>query len=319
MLVAHKLMHHINRKKKGKCGEMALKLVMSKAYDRVEWGCLRQIMAKLGFHEKWIRLVMRCVSSVTYAIRINEKPCGQITPTLGLRQGDPLSPYLFLICAEGLSALLHKSIQNKELRGVAASARRPRISHLFFADDSLIFGRATVKECEEIQWVLQIYEASSGQQLNKNKTSLFSSHNTANSGKEMIKTMFGAQVIKPHESYLGLPSLVGRSKRNTFAQLKQWVLNKLAGWKEKLLSSVGKEILIKAVAQAVPFYTMNCFKLPDTLCEELTEMVRQFWWGQVKEEKKLAWMSWEKMCPPKEKCGMSFRDLKKFNLARLVK
>ena len=131
--------------------------------------------------------------------------------------------------------------------------------------------------------------------------------------------MFGAQVIKPYESYLGLPSLVGRSKRNTFAQLKQRVSNKLAGWKEKLLSSAGKEILIKAVAQAVPSYTMSCFKLPDTLCEELTEMVRQFWWGQVKEEKKLAWRSWEKMCPLKEKGGMGFRDLKKFNLALLAK
>ena len=103
---------------------------------------------------------------------------------------------------------------------MAASARRPRISHLFFANDSLIFGRATVKECEEIQRVLQVYEASLGQQLNKNKTSLFFSHNTTNGVRETIKTMFGAQVIKSHESYLGLPSLVGRSKRNMFAQLK---------------------------------------------------------------------------------------------------
>ncbi|KAL0011885.1 hypothetical protein SO802_006993 [Lithocarpus litseifolius] len=197
--------------------------------------------------------------------------------------------------------------------------RGPRISHLFFTDDNLIFGRATVKECEEIQRVLQVYEASSGQQLNSNKTSLFFSHNTANGVRETIKTMFGAQVIKPHESYLGLPSLVGRSKRNTFAQLKQRVSNKLAGWKEKLLSNAGKEVLIKAVAQAVPSYTMSCFKLLDTLCDELTRMVRQFWWGQVKEEKKLAWMSWEKMCLPKEKGRMGFRDLKLFNMALLAK
>ena len=148
-----------------------------------------------------------------------------------------------------------------------------------------------------------MYEASSGQQLNRNKTSLFFSHNTANRVKETIKMMFGAQVIKPHESYLGLPSLVSRSKRNTFAQLKHWVSNKLVGWKEKLLSSAGKEILIKAVAQVVPSYTMSCFKLPNTLCDELTKMVRQFRWGQVKEEKKLAWMIWEKMCLPKEKGG----------------
>ena len=107
-------------------------------------------MAKLGFHENWTQLVMRCVSSVTYAVCINGKPCGQIIPTQGLRQGDPLSPYLFLIYAEGLFALLHKVVQRKDLRGVEASARGLRISHLFFSNDSLIFGRATVKECEEI-------------------------------------------------------------------------------------------------------------------------------------------------------------------------
>ncbi|XP_075659272.1 uncharacterized protein LOC142629188 [Castanea sativa] len=291
VLVAHEIMNHISRKRKGKCGEMALKLDMSKAYDRVEWSCLQQIMAKLRFHEEWIRLVMRCVSSVTYAVRVNGHAYGQIVPTRGLRQGDPLSPYLFLICAEGLSALLHKAVRNKELRGIAASVRGPRKSHLFFADDSLIFGRAIVKECLEIQRVLQVYEESSGEQLNRNKTSLYFSHNTADGVKETIKATFGAQVIKQHESYLGLPSL-------------------LAGWKEKLLSSAGKEVLIKAVAQAVLSYTMSCFKLPNSLCDELTGMVRQFWWGQVKDEKKLAWMSWEKMCLPKEKGVMGFRDLK---------
>ena len=139
--------------------------------------------------------------------------------------------------------------------------REPRISHLFFADDSLIFGRATVKECEEIQRILQVYEPSSSQQLNRNKTSLFFSHNIAIEVRDTIKMMFGAQVIKPHESYLGLPFLVGRSKRNTFSQLKQRVSNKLARWKEKLLLNVGKEILIKAVAEVVPSYTMSCLKL----------------------------------------------------------
>ena len=106
-----------------------------------------------------------------------------------------------------------------------------------------------------------------------------------------IKTMFGAQVIKQHETYLGLPSLIGRSKTNSFAQLKTKVANKLSGWKEKLLSAVGKEVFIKAVAQAIPTNTMSCFKLPDNLCKDLTSMIRQFWWGQRKEEKKLACVS----------------------------
>ena len=118
-----------------------------------------------------------------------------------------------------------------------------------------------------------MYEASSGQQLNRNKTSLFFSHNIAIEVRDTIKMMFGVQVIKPHESYLGLPFLVCRSKRNTFYRLKQRVSNKLARWKEKLLSNAGNEILIKAVTEVVPSYTMSFLKL---LTPYVTGMVRQF-------------------------------------------
>ena len=131
-----------------------------------------------------------------------------ITPTHGLRQGDPLSPYLFLLCAEGLSALLHKATQRNDLKGLAASTRGPRISHLFFADDSLIFCQARKKEGAKVQRILQVYESSSGQQLNRKKTTLFFSSNIPTHTQEAIKSMFGAQVIKPHESYLGLPLCV---------------------------------------------------------------------------------------------------------------
>lgn len=177
-------------------------------------------MRKIGFHDHWISIVMQCESSVKYSMRINRHPCGLILPTHGLRQGNPLLPYLFLICAEGLSALLHMATHRKAIKGVAASTRGPRIFHLFFADDSLVFGRALISEAQEIQRILRVYELSSGQQLNCNKTSLYFSPNIDNVTKDRVKTMFGAQVIRPHEAYLGLPSLVGRSKNNTFAQLK---------------------------------------------------------------------------------------------------
>ena len=130
-----------------------------------------------------------------------------------------------------------------------------------------------------MQRVLLVYEKASRQQLNRTKTSLFFSSSTSIEIKEEIKTRFGAQVIKQHEKYLGLPSLVGRRKRNTFNDIKEKLGKKLVGWKEKLLSKAGKEILIKTVAQVILTYTISCFKIPDSLCEELTRMIRNFWWG----------------------------------------
>ena len=89
---------------------MSLKLDMSKAYDRVEWVCLEKIIERLGFGPRWRGLMMQCITSVTYSIKINGKLSGKITPSRGLRQGDLLSPYLFLLCAKGLSDLIKKVV-----------------------------------------------------------------------------------------------------------------------------------------------------------------------------------------------------------------
>ena len=243
-------------------------------------GGLEQIMNRMGFHPKWVNIIMQCISSVTYSIRINGVPHGFITPTRGLRQGDPLSPYLFMLCAEGLSSLIQRAALEQRIHGISICIRGPQLFHLFFANDSLLFCQATIEECEELLRLLQVYELSTGQQLNREKTALFFSRNTPSDTQNRIKEMFGAEVIKQHEKYLGLPSLVGRSKRNTFQQLKERLANKLSGWKEKLLSGASKEVLIKAVAQAISTYTMSYFLLPASLCDEMTSIVRNFWWGQ---------------------------------------
>ena len=112
---------------------------------------------------------------------------------------------------------------------------------------------------------------------------------------------------------------MGRNKRTTFNAIKEKLGKVSVGWKEKLLSKAGKEVLIKVVAQVIPTYTMSCFKIPDSLCDELMGMIRNFWWGQKKEENKIAWLSWEKMCEPKCDGGMGFKNLKLFNKALLAK
>ena len=110
---------------------MTLKLDISKAYDRVEWVWLEKVMEKMGFANRIRDLIMRCVSTVTYSIKINGTPRGHITPSRGIRQGDPLSPYLFLLCAEGLSALIQSSVNRGQMEGFKISRSGPRLSHLF--------------------------------------------------------------------------------------------------------------------------------------------------------------------------------------------
>lgn len=133
VLVAFETMHHISKKEgEGKVGEMALKLDMSKAYDRMGWCCLEKIMEKLDFVERWRCLVMKCVTSVTYAIRVNGSPMGCITPTRAICQGDPLLPYLCLLCAEGLSSLIKASMANGVMKGISVYREGPELFHLFF-------------------------------------------------------------------------------------------------------------------------------------------------------------------------------------------
>ena len=319
ILIAHETLHYMKSKRSGKVGLMALKLDMSKAYDRVEWSFLEKIMATLGFSQRWISLISMCIRSVTYSILLNGQPHGLISPHRGLRQGDPLSPYLFLLITEGLHGLLKSAEMSGSLRGVSLCPAGPRISHLLFADDSLIFCRASLSDCQTIQSILQIYENASGQNINRGKTNLFFSSNTPAQTQEDIKNLLAVPVIQRFEQYLGLPSFVGRAKKRSFSLIKERIWKKLKGWKEKLLSQAGREILIKAVVQAIPTYTMSCFKLPKGLINEIEGLIRKFWWGYRGEQKRIHWVSWEKLCLPKSDGGMGFRELSCFNDSLLAK
>ena len=151
---------------------------MSKAYDRVEWQYLEVIMRRLELNERWISLVMMCISTVSYSVLINGEEKGNIIPSRRLRHGDLISPYFFSLCAVGLFSMLRKEEEQGNIWGISISREVPQISHLFFTDDSIVFCRALVEEGRRILRVLEDYEAKSRQKLNKDKTSLFFSKNT---------------------------------------------------------------------------------------------------------------------------------------------
>ncbi|KAL5770257.1 hypothetical protein ACOSP7_014411 [Xanthoceras sorbifolium] len=157
-IVGFKCMHALKRKRKGKMGFLGLKLDMAKMYDRVEWRFIQAMLQRLGFPPGWTRLIMECISSVKYSVLINGEAVGMFYPSRGLRQGDLLSPYLFLLCAEGLSSLICSVERSDIFSGLRCSRSGPKITHLFFADDSLIFTKANVNECLVLKEFLLKYE-----------------------------------------------------------------------------------------------------------------------------------------------------------------
>lgn len=252
---------------------------MNKAYDRVEWDFLKAVIGNMGFNDIWIQIVMQCVTIVDFGVLINGRPRRKFKPTRGLRQGDPLSPYLFLIVSEVLSLLIQNATELGYIDGIRVSGHGPCLSHLIFADDTLIFLKATKTNCTNIVKLLQTYCHILGQEVSLQKSTMYFSTNTPMSVLSELCDILNMPQVKNPGSYLGIPTLWGRSKKITLAYVKDRMMAKLNGWKQQFLSQAGKETLIKAIAQAVPTYPMNVFKLPNNLCRDIDAAIARFWRG----------------------------------------
>jgi hypothetical protein len=241
------------------------------------------------------------------------------SPTRGLRQGDPLSPYLFLLCAEGLSSLLLYEEEVGGITGVRVCRNAPSVSHLLFADDSLILMKADTNNATSLQQVLDTYCANSGQLVSLAKSSIFFSPNTNVLIKAEICEALHISTEAISDKYLGLPALVGADRSDCFEHFIERIIQRIMGWKEKQLSIGGKEILLKAIAQAIPVYAMSVFLIPKGICKRMMDAISSFWWGDDENNNKMHWLAWWKLCYPKKDGGMGFRDFHSFNLAMLAK
>lgn len=174
IIISHKIMHYLKTRSKGGKRGFALKLNINKAYDIVEWTFLKQMLMCLGFHQQWISQVMECVSIVSYIVRVNGYRSKLIKLARGLRQGNPLSPFQYLFCIEGLSHSIHQF----DIEDIVISKRIPSIKHLLFADDAIQFSRANMSEARKVRSILQNYSIASGQMVNLVKSTIFFSPNT---------------------------------------------------------------------------------------------------------------------------------------------
>lgn len=276
IVVAHEVFHFLKRKKRGKREWCAVKTDMKKAYDRVNWSFLERLLLKMGFSPRWINWIMECVRGVTYRLLLNGKKTRIFKPHRGLRQGDPLSPYLFIFVAESLSLLIKQAVHAKELKVLKMSKRCPSVSHLFFADDAVFFVEATARNIEKLRSIMELYCSASGQAVNLQKSSVLFSSNTTNTTRKMVEESLEILPDARPGKYLGIPVVWGRSKKATLQSLHNRIASKLKGWKQKLLSHAGREVLIKSVISSIPAYFMSCFKLPKSWCEEINAMVARF-------------------------------------------
>ncbi|KAL0413922.1 UNVERIFIED_CONTAM: putative mitochondrial protein [Sesamum radiatum] len=196
----------------GKAGHVSLKLDVSKAYNRVKWSFLKRVLIKLGFHRKIVSLIMTCVTTVSFSFILNGEQFRSLRPEQRLRQGDPLSPYLFLLCAEAFSNMISRAETEGHIEGVVDS-RTPKISHLLFADDTLIFCQATPDALHCVKDILSEFEATTG---------VFS-ENVEASSRTVLADILNFEVATKHEKYLGLPTVVSRSKREVFDGIKSHI------------------------------------------------------------------------------------------------
>ncbi|XP_058770466.1 uncharacterized protein LOC131644088 [Vicia villosa] len=236
---------------------MALKIDISKAYDRVDWGFLKGMLSKLGFADRWIHWVMMCVISVNYSVLVNSDRVGPILPGRGLR--------------------------------------------------------ANIEEVSHLMEILTIYANASGQEINLTKSEVFFSRNLSIPAQEDIAKIMGVRHVFGTGTYLGLPSMIGRRKKETFAFIKDRIWKRINSWRGRSLSKAGKEVMIKSVLQSIPSYIMSVFIIPDGVVKDIEKMLNSFWSGGGSNNKGIRWMAWDKLSCPKKDGGMGFRDFRAFN------
>lgn len=319
VLITHEILHHLRTSQAKKHCSMAVKTDMSKAYDRLEWSFLRNVLDQFGFHPTWVHWIMECVSSVSYSFLINGSAQGCVAPSRGIRQGDPLSPYLFILCSEVLSGLCLNAQGQGTMQGVKVARRSPSLNHLFFADDTMFFCKSDQETCKTLASILERYEIASGQSINLQKSAITFSAKTPIVTRRQVKAILKINGEGGTGKYLGLPEHFNRKKKYIFAGIVDRIKQRSHSWATRHLNAAGKLMLLKAILAAMPSYAMSCFKLPLSLCKQIQTILMRFWWDATPDVRKMAWVSWQKMTLPRNADGLGFREIEQFNDALLAK
>nr|KAJ0194327.1 hypothetical protein LSAT_V11C800406660 [Lactuca sativa] len=281
---------------------LLFKVDFDKAFDSVNWQYLDSILEQMGFGNKWRMWIRGCLSSSRASVLINGSPTKEFPIFRGVRQGDPLSPYLFIIAMEG----------------VPIPSNGPILSHLLYADDALFLGEWSRSNLKNLARILRCFHISSGLKVNYHKLKVFSIGVSASETVHWAN-LLGCATGALSFDYLGVP--VG-ANMNIIKNWKPIIKNfhsKLSVWKSKSLSFGGRLTLLKSVLGNLPTYYLSLFKSPVGVLEELEKIRRSFLWGGCDGSKKIHWVSWEKVLVAKSNGGIGVGSIKALNIGLLVK
>lgn len=310
IFLAQELFRHYSCKKYSpRC---ALKIDLTKAYDSISWAFLSEVLTAFGCPLVFVQWIMECVSTATYSLSINGSIHGFIAGKRGLRQGDPISPSLFLICMEYFSRLLAKRTFESDFN-FHPKCEKLRITHLAFADDLLLFTRGDFLSVRILMQALDDFGDASGLRVNGSKSAFFSvGIKEPDLARILSVVRMPARVLPVR--YLGVPLAAQRLKVADFSPLISKLVDKVNSWASKTLSYAGRLELIRSVLQGVECYWIQIFPLPVSVIDRVTQICRAFLWGSKKTP-----VAWSDCCIPVDEGGLGLRDIQSWNLALLAK
>lgn len=206
IIIYQEVLHSFQRKK-GLAGCMMVKIDLEKAYDRLEWGFVSTTLLHFGLPQHLIDVIMMCVTTPSFRILWNGEPTDQFIPSRGLRQGDPLSPYLFVLCLERLGHLIESKVAEGLWKPISVVRGGPKLSHLCFADDLILFAKAELSQAHLIRQVLNIFCADSGQKISFDKSHLLLSTNVRSQFGSSLSNVLHIPLATNLGKYLGVPSI----------------------------------------------------------------------------------------------------------------
>lgn len=252
-----------------------------KAYDRLKWSLVHYTLQKLGIPNNLIRAIMVCISSSSFRVLWNGEKTREFYPNHGLRQRDPLSPYLFVLCMERLGHMVNMLVDNGCWKPITLARNGPKLTHLCFADDIILFARADVEQARTVKNCLETFCQDAGLRVSLQKSSLIKSRNVPTTFAQTLSSILGISLTKKMGKYLGVPSLQKRVTGRTYNEVLERMQQKLQGWKSRCLSMAGRVTLIKAVTSVVPSHIMQTTALPKDICDKMDRCQRQFLWGST--------------------------------------